>query len=74
MNYTLTIKIDDKGRKKLRSRLTLRMLGGGDLSPPEFLWAVLLGLEPKWEKYLKGETLDLTEEAGKLQKLLDAKS
>jgi hypothetical protein len=52
----------------------MKMMGGGDLSPLEFMWAVLLGLEPKWEKYLKGKTLDLTEEAGTLQKLLDAHS
>mgnify|MGYP001173138717 CR=1 FL=1 len=60
------IKIDEWAQKKLKSRLGMKMLGGGQdcLSAPELL---VLSLASKED----GDTMDLTEEAGKLQKLLD---
>ena len=63
------IKMDEWAQKKLKSRLGMRMLRGGQdcLSAPELL---ILSLASKED----GDTMDLTEEAGKLKKLLDRHS
>jgi hypothetical protein len=60
------IKIDKWAQAKLKSRLGMRILSGGKdiLSAPELL---VLSLTSKED----GDTMDLTEKAGKLQKLLD---
>jgi len=58
------IKLDDWAKKKLKNRMGLKMLGGGELSVPELL---ILSLIAKQD----GDTMNLTEEAGKLQKVLD---
>jgi hypothetical protein len=58
------IKLDDWAKKKLKNRMGLKMLGGGELSVPELLILSLIEKED-------GDTVDLTEEAGKLQKALD---
>ena len=61
------IKLDDWAKKKLKNRMGLKMLGGGVLTVPELLILSLIEKED-------GDTMDLTEEAGKLQKLLDRHS
>ena len=60
------MKIDEWAQRTLKSRLGMRVLAGGKdvLSAPELL---ILSLASKKD----GDTMDLTEEAGKLQKLLD---
>jgi hypothetical protein len=58
------IKLDDWAKKKLKNRMGLKMLSGGELSVPELL---ILSLIAKQD----GDTMNLTEEAGKLQKVLD---
>ena len=45
----------------------LKMLGGGELSVPELITYSIICKED-------GDTIDLTEEAGKLQKALDKHS
>ena len=63
------IKINDWAKKKLKSRMGFKMLGGGadSLSPNDLIIYSLI--EKK-----DGDTMDLTEEAGKLAKLLDRHS
>ena len=63
------IKIDDWAKKKLKSRMGFKMLGSGadSLSPNDLIIYSLI--EKK-----DGDTMDLTEEAGKLAKLLDRHS
>ena len=63
------IKLDDWAKKKLKSRLGISMLGGGaeSLKPTDLIILSLINKED-------GDTMDLTEEAGKLQKLLDKSS
>ena len=61
------VKIDDWTKKVLKSRLGFKMLGGGELGPIDLIVYSLI--EKK-----DGDTMDLTEEAGKLQKLLDKHS
>ena len=61
------IKLDDWAKKKLKNRMGLKMLGGGALTVPELLILSLIEKED-------GDTMDLTEEAGKLQKALDKNS
>jgi len=58
------VKIDDWTKKVLKSRLGFKMLGGGEMSPIDLIIYSLI--EKK-----DGDTMDLTEEAGRLQKLLD---
>ena len=60
------IKLDDWAKKKLKSRMGFKMLAGGadSLSPNDLLIHSLINKED-------GDTMDLTEEAGKLQRLLD---
>jgi hypothetical protein len=60
------IKLDDWAKKKLKSRLGISMLGGGaeSLKPTDLIILSLINKED-------GDTMDLTEEAGKLAKLLD---
>jgi hypothetical protein len=58
------IKLDDWAKKKLKNRMGMKMLGGGELSVPELLILSLIEKED-------GDTMDLTEEAGKLQKTFD---
>ena len=60
------IKLDDWAKRKLKSRIGWTMLGGGadSLSPNDLLILSLIQKED-------GDTMDLTEEAGKLAKLLD---
>ena len=63
------IKLDDWAKKKLESRLGISMLAGGadSLKPTDLIILSLINKED-------GDTMDLTEEAGKLQKLLDKHS
>ena len=63
------IKLDDWAKKKLKSRMDIKMLAGGadSMSPNDYL---ILSLVEKED----GDTMDLTEEAGKLAKLLDRHS
>ncbi len=63
------IKLDDWAKKKLKSRMGWKMLGQGadSLSPNDY---IILSLIQKED----GDTMDLTEEAGKLEKLLDRHS
>ena len=60
------VKIDDWTKKVLKSRMGMKMLGGGadSLSPNDLLIYSLINKED-------GDTMDLTEKAGKLRKLLD---
>ena len=60
------IKLDDWAKKKLQNRLGISMLGGGaeSLKPTDLIILSLINKED-------GDTMDLTEEAGKLAKLLD---
>jgi hypothetical protein len=63
------IKIDDWAKKRLKSNMGFKMLGQGadSLSPNDLIIYSLI--EKK-----DGDTMDLTEEAGKLAKLLDRHS
>ena len=63
------IKLDDWAKKKLESRLGVSVLGGGmeSLRPTDLIILSLINKED-------GATMDLTEEAGKLQKLFDKHS
>tara|TARA_B100000686_G_scaffold265228_1_gene279490 strand:+ start:330 stop:533 length:204 start_codon:yes stop_codon:yes gene_type:complete len=63
------IKLDDWAKKKLQSRMGLKMLAMGkeSMSPNDYL---IWSLTEKQD----GDTMDLTEEAGKLTKLLDRHS
>ena len=60
------IKLDNWAKKKLKGRMGIKMLGGGadSLSPNDLIIYSLINKED-------GDTMDLTEEAGKLEKLLD---
>ena len=60
------IKLDDWAKRKLKSRMGWSMLAGGTESmKPNDL--IILSLIEKED----GDTMDLTEEAGKLEKLLN---
>ena len=63
------IKLDDWAKRKLKSRMGWAMLAGGaeSMKPNDL---IILSLIEKED----GDTMDLTEEAGKLQKLLDRHS
>jgi len=63
------IKLDDWAKKKLEGRLGVSVLGGGmeSLKPTDL---IILSLIQKED----GDTMDLTQEAGKLKKLLDRNS
>ena len=63
------IKIDDWAKKRLKSNMGFKMLGQGaeSLSPNDLIIYSLISKED-------GDTMDLTEEAGKLAKLLDKHS
>jgi hypothetical protein len=63
------IKLDDWAKRKLKSRMGFKMLGQGadSLSPNDLIIYSLIEKED-------GDTMDLTEEAGKLAKLLDRHS
>ena len=63
------IKIDDWAKKRLKSNMGFKMLGQGadSLSPNDLIVLSLIQKED-------GDTMDLTEEAGKLKKLLDRHS
>ena len=63
------IKLDNWAKKKLKGRMGIKMLGGGadSLSPNDLIIYSLINKED-------GDTMDLTEEAGKLKKLLDRHS
>ena len=60
------IKLDEWAKKKLKSRMGIKMLAGGadNLNPNDLIILSLVKRED-------GDTMDLTEEASKLQKLLD---
>ena len=60
------VKLDDWAKKRLKSNLGFKMLGQGQdsLSPNDIIILSLIKRED-------GDTVDLTEEAGKLKKLLD---
>tara|TARA_Y100000593_G_scaffold42861_1_gene82000 strand:- start:2933 stop:3136 length:204 start_codon:yes stop_codon:yes gene_type:complete len=60
------IKLDDWAKKRLKNNLGFKMLGQGkdSLSPNDLIILSLINKED-------GDTMDLTEEAGKLKKLLD---
>ena len=66
---TVKIKLDDWTKKMLKSRLGISILGGGadSLKVTDLLIYALINKED-------GDTMDLTEEAGKLRKLLDKHS
>ena len=63
------IKIDDWAKKRLKSNMGFKMLGQGadSLSPNDL---IILSLIQKED----GDTINLTKEAGKLEKLLDRHS
>ena len=63
------IKLDDWAKRKLKSNMGFKMLAGGadGLSPNDLLILSLISKED-------GDAMDLTEEAGKLKKLLDRHS
>jgi pilus assembly protein TadC len=61
------IKLDAWAKKKLKNRMGMKMLGGGELSVPELLILSLIEKED-------GDTMDLTKEAGKLEKVLNKRS
>jgi hypothetical protein len=63
------IKLDDWAKKKLESRLGVSVLGGGmeSLRPTDLIILSLINKED-------GATMDLTQEAGKLEKLLSKHS
>jgi hypothetical protein len=60
------IKLDDWAKKKLKSRMGWSMLAGGaeSMKPNDL---IILSLIEKKD----GDTMDLTQEAGKLEKLLN---
>ena len=60
------VKIDDWTKKVLKSRLGFKMLaqGSDSMNPNDLIILSLIQRED-------GDTMDLTEEAGKLKKLLD---
>ena len=60
------IKLDDWAKKRLKNNMGFKMLGQGadSLSPNDLIIYSLISKED-------GDTMDLTEEAGKLAKLLD---
>ena len=63
------VKLDDWAKKKLKSRMGLKMLaeGEGGMSPNDVIvWSLIQKAD--------GDTIDLTEEGGKLGKLLDRHS
>jgi len=63
------IKLDDWAKKRLKSNMGWKMLGQGadSLSPNDLIIYSLISKED-------GDTMDLTKEAGKLEKLLDKHS
>ena len=63
------IKLDDWAKRKLKSRMGWGMLAGGagSLKPNDL---IILSLIEKKD----GDTMDLTQEAGKLEKLLNRHS
>ena len=63
------IKLDDWAKKRLKNNMGFKMLGQGadSLSPKDLIIYSLISKED-------GDTMDLTEEAGKLAKLLDRHS
>ena len=63
------VKLDDWAKKRLKSNMGFKMLGGGadSLSPADLIILSLINKED-------GGTMDLTKEAGKLEKLLDKHS
>jgi len=63
------IKLDDWAKKRLKSNMGFKMLGQGadSLSPNDLIIYSLISKED-------GDTMDLTEEAGKLEKLLNKHS
>ena len=63
------IKLDDWTKKRLKNNWGFKMLGLGEdsLTPNDLLVYSLINKED-------GDTMDLTEEAGKLAKLLDKHS
>ena len=63
------IKLDDWAKKRLKSNMGFKMLGQGadSLSPNDLIIYSLINKED-------GDTMDLTKEAGKLEKLLDRHS
>ena len=63
------IKLDDWAKKRLKSNMGFKMLGQGadSLSPNDL---IILSLIQKED----GDTINLTKEAGKLEKLLDRHS
>ena len=63
------IKLDEWAKKKLKSRMGIKMLAGGadSMSPNDL---IILSLIQKED----GDTMDLTQEAGKLEKLLNRHS
>jgi len=69
MTNIVKIKLDDWAKMKLQSRIGITMLGGGadSLKPTDLIILSLINKED-------GDTMDLTEEAGKLAKLLDRHS
>ena len=63
------IKLDHWAKKRLKNNMGFKMLGQGadSLSPNDLIIYSLISKED-------GDTMDLTEEAGKLAKLLDRHS
>ena len=63
------IKLDDWAKKRLKSNMGFKMLGQGadSLNPNDLIIYSFISKED-------GDTMDLTEEAGKLAKLLDKHS
>jgi len=63
------IKLDDWAKKQLKSRMGWSMLAGGadSIKPNDLIILSLIGKED-------GDTMDLTQEAGKLEKLLNKHS
>ena len=63
------LKLDDWAKKRLKNNMGFKMLGQGadSLSPNDLIIYSLISKED-------GDTMDLTEEAGKLAKLLDRHS
>ena len=60
------VKLDDWAKKRLKSNMGWKMLGQGadSLSPNDLIVLSLIQKED-------GDTMDLTKEAGKLQKVFD---
>ena len=63
------VKIDDWAKRRLKSNMGLKMLAGGSDSLSANDLIILSLIEKK-----DGDTINLTEEAGKLKKLLDRHS